>query len=179
MQNYRRAIYQGGICLVHPSSSAPCRFLYVVYLLHYHWITTTLSLQPVRTPPEGPRRIPHDSPVHCVRQEYRRQRSTSGALSPRDKPVAATSSTSLNPVLPQHSQGYPVQRKGRRHSQAITVPKHHLPTGIGHWGQAELETDATRQRTSGQERPTFGVHLHYIIGCLCLELDISPCLALD
>lgn len=68
----------------------------------------------------------------------------------------------------------------RRHRPSITIPKHYIPAGIGHWGQAELETDATKQRQQQtRTRRTFGVQLHYIIplGSLCFELDILPCLA--
>ncbi|KAK3345426.1 hypothetical protein B0H65DRAFT_205438 [Neurospora tetraspora] len=184
--------YQGGICLVHPSSSAPCRFLYVVYTTtDYHGIVSPTSSHPSRPSSHSS----HPSQFPCrpcetetvLRREYRRRDPRLGhfhrGTSQWAVQVSRTSSTPIqfySVPVPQHSQGYPVPRKGRRrHRPSITVPKHHIPTGIGHWGQAELETDATRQRTSEQERPTFGVHLHYIIGRLCFELDIAPCLALD
>ena len=149
----------------------PCWFLYVVYATTDY--TTALSLQPVRTPPRALVALvaplattpPVDRVTFCNSYQdgsatrISETRSTSGALSPRDKASEWAVQCLQDVEHPQsssptaQSQGYLVPRKGRRrHRQSITVPKHHIPTGIGHWGQAELETDATKHRTSGKER---------------------------
>ncbi|KHE78882.1 hypothetical protein GE21DRAFT_1049921 [Neurospora crassa] len=133
--NYRRASahehYQGRICLVHPSSSAPCRFLYVAYITAMYHLITTLRrcLLPVRTP--------HEPCRPCNGLAFLPRRFCDENI----KPVGSSGPSVQFYCVPQHSQGYPVPRKGRRrHRPSITVPKHHIPMGPGAFGTSRTYT---------------------------------------